>query len=62
MVSDAGHSGKNILSENDLELKSLRLPKRFDFLPTLFSEDYFEIFPEFDKVEAHFNQNLDTFL
>ncbi len=54
--------GIDLDQESDLELKSLKLSKRFYNVPTLFSEDYFENFPDFDKLENHFNQNLDTFL
>ncbi len=54
--------GIDLDPESDLELKSLKLSKRFYNVPTIFSEDYFETFPDFDKLEAHFHQNLDTFL
>ncbi len=54
--------GINLDPESDLELKSLKLSKRFYQVPTKFSNDYFENFPDLDKLEVHFHQNIDTFL
>jgi hypothetical protein len=54
--------GIDLNPESDLNLKSLELSKRFYNVPTKFSDDYCENFPDLDKLDVHFHQNLDTFL
>jgi len=54
--------GIDLYPESTLELKPLELVKRFYQVPTIFSKDYYENFPDFDKLEVHFHQNLDIFL
>ncbi len=54
--------GIDLDPESDLELKPLELSKRFYNVPTIFSEDYCENFPDLDRLKVHFHQNLDIFL
>ncbi len=54
--------GIDLDPESALELKPLKLSKRFYQVPTIFSEDYYENFPDFGMLETHFNENIETFL
>lgn len=54
--------GIDLDPESALEPKPLKLTKRFYMVPTKFSNDYFENFPDLEKLEVHFQENLETFL
>lgn len=48
-------------SDSELESKPLKLSKRFYNVPTNYSSDYFENFPDFEELDTVFRNNLDIY-